>query len=180
MKYLLFFLILLNLQANITNRVFRLYQNKEYAKACNLGFKHFQEYKNSETYISLYAFSCLKSDYIARLVQPITALKFSKEARKNAVYFATILLQKKLLYYSLLDGYKLSKFQFPTTDYILSKVFNLYSQSTEDRNKKFYIFKDPDNQNLLYKLFLIKDHNINKMVIEEYNNEIKIKRHIYW
>jgi len=180
MKYLLFLLVVINLQANITNQMFQLYQNKEYAKACSLGFRSFQQYKHDETYVSLYAFACLKSDYIDRLSQPIIALKFSKEARKNAAYFATILLQKKLLYYALIDGYDLSKFQFPTTDYILSKVFDRYSKLPKDTKREFYLFKDLHNPKLSYKLFLIKDHNIDKMVIEEYYNRSKIKRHIYW
>jgi len=185
MRYFLLVLLVINLHANITNKMFQLYQNKEYKKACTLGFNHFKQYKNNEIYTSLYAFSCLKSDYIDRLSQPITALKFSKEARKNAAYFATILMQKKLLYYSLLDGYSLSKFKFPTTDYVLSKVFDLYSKSQEHTNKKFYIFKDLHDPKLMYKLFTIKDYNrkktvIRKMIIEEYYDTIKVKRHIYW
>lgn len=180
MRYLLFLLLVINLHANITQKMFQLYQNEEYAKACTLGFDHFKQYKNDETYASLYAFSCLKSDYIDRLSQPITTLKFSKEARKNAAYFATILMQKKLLYYSLVDGYKLSKFKFPTTDYVLSKVFDLYSKLPEHQTKEFYIFKDKNDPKLMYKLFIIIDHNIKKMVIEEYYDTIKIKRHIYW
>ncbi|SFV52303.1 FIG00470045: hypothetical protein [hydrothermal vent metagenome] len=180
MKYLLPFLLVINLQADITTQMFQLFEKKEYAKSCTLGFRHFQQHKHNETFVSLYAFSCLKSDYIDRLSQPIIALKFSTEARKNAAYFTTILLQKKLLYYALIDGYDLSKFQFPTTDYVLSKVFDLYSKSPKKHDKKFYIFNDLDNPNLSYKLFLIKKNNINKMVIEEYLNKIKIKRHIYW
>jgi len=180
MRYIIVLFVVLNLHANVKQKMFQLYQNQEYAKACTLGFDFFKKYKKDEAYASLYAFSCLKSDYIDRLSQPITTLKFSKEARKNAAYFATILMQKKLLYYSLLDGYKLSTFKFPTTDYVLSKVFNLYSKLPEHPHKEFYIFKDKDDPRLMYKLFIMRHNNIKKMVIEEYYDTIKIKRHIYW
>jgi len=158
----------------------QLYQNEEYTKACNMGHDYFNKYKKDEAYSSLYGFSCLKSDYIDRLSQPITSLKRSKSARKNAAYFATILMQKKLLYYSLIDGYELSKLKFPTTDYVLSKVFDLYSKLPSHKPKKFYILKDSNDPKLIYKLYIIKQHHMNKMVIEEYYDTIKIKHHIYW
>ena len=177
---ILLVLILVNIQADIKQTMFQLYQNEEYAKACTVGYDYFKKYKKDEAYVSLYAFSCLKSDYIDRLSQPITSLKYSPEARKNAAYFSIILMQKKVLYYALIDGYELSQFKFPTTDYVLSKVFDLYSQLPKHQQKKFYILKDPHDSQLIYKLYVMKQHNINKMVIEEYYDTIKIKRHIYW
>ena len=89
-------------------------------------------------------------------------------------------MQKKLLYYALIDNYELSKFRFPTTDYVLSKVFDLYSRLPLHQRKKFYILKDTQDPKLIYKLYIMKQQNINKMVIEEYYDTIKIKRHIYW
>ena len=180
MKFLILVFLIVNVHANIKYKMFRLYQNKEYAKACTMGHNYFKQYKKDEAYSSLYAFSCLKSDYIDRLAQPITSLKFSKEARRNAAYFAIILMQKKLLYYSLIDNYKLTKFKFPTTDYVLSKVFDLYSKLPSHKPKKFYILKDSNDPKLIYKLYIIKQHNVNKIVIEEYYDTIKIKHHMYW
>jgi len=180
MRYLLVLLLVVNIYADIKGEMFQLYQDKKYAKACALGSKHFMQHKYDETYASLYGFSCLKSDAIDKLSQPITVLKFSKEARKNAAYFATILMQKKLLYYALLDGYKLSSFQLPSTDYVLSKVFDFYTKLPEHTEKKYYIFQDTKNPKRSYKLFTIKGKKSRKMVIEEYYDTIKIKRHIYW
>ena len=180
MRFLILFFLIVNANADIKHKMLQLYQNEEYAKACTMGYDYFNKYKKDEAYSSLYALSCLKSDHIDRLSQPITSLKFSKEARKNSVYFATILMQKKLLYYSLIDGYKLSKFKFPSTDYVLSKVFDLYTKLPSHKSKKFYILKDENDPKLIYKLYIMKQHNINKMIIEEYYDTIKIKRHIYW
>ncbi|WP_457745241.1 hypothetical protein [Sulfurimonas sp.] len=180
MKFIIFFFLLVNLNASIKQKMFQLYQNEQYSKACIMGSKYFKKYKKDENYVSLYAFSCVKSDYIDRLALPITTLRFSKETRKNSIYFATILMQKKLLYYSLVDGYNLSKYRFPSTDYVLSKVFDLYSKLGTHKKRDFYILKDPNDEKLIYKLFLIKKRNVKKMVIEEYYDTIKIKRHIYW
>lgn len=180
MKFIILFFLFINAHATIKDKMYQLYQNEEYSKACTMGYDYFKKYKKDEVYVSLYAFSCVESDYIDRLARAITALKFSKEARKNAAYFSTILMQKKLLYYSLVDGYQLSQFKLPTTDYVLSKVFDLYSQVDNKKQKKFYIFKDSDDSKLIYKLYLLKQRNINKIVIEEYYDTIKIKRHIYW
>jgi hypothetical protein len=89
-------------------------------------------------------------------------------------------MQKKLLYHSLLDGYQLSELKLPTTDYILSKVFDLYSKLGKHDKRTFYIFEDPKDKKLTYKLYLEKDYKIAKMVIEEYYDTMLLKRHIYW
>ena len=181
MRFLLLFFLVINANAStIKQKMFKLYQNEDYSKACTLGYDYFKKYRKDENYVALYAFSCIKSDYIDRLALPIATLKFSKDARKNSAYFSTILMQKKLLYYSLVDGYNLTEFHLPSTDYVLSKVFDLYAKIKDNKKKEFYILKDPDDEKLIYKLFLIKKQNIKKMVIEEYYDTIKVKRHVYW
>lgn len=180
MKLVLLLFIIINLQADVKQEMFKLYQNEEYAKACTLGYDYFKNNKKDEQFLSLYGFSCLKSDYIDRLAQPIAKLKFSKDARANAAYFSVILMQKKLLYHSLLDGYDLSKLILPTTDHVLSKVFDLYTKLEDHKNKEFYLFHDPENKKTTYKLYILKDNEIDKMVIEEFYDKMKIKRHLYW
>ncbi|MEA1956413.1 MAG: hypothetical protein U9N02_07975 [Campylobacterota bacterium] len=180
MKFLIIFFISVSLYSDIKNNIYELYQNKRYKEACSMGMRHFTKYKNDEQYISLYAFSCLEADYLDRLATPLTKLKFSSEARKNSAYFSIILMQKKLLYHALVDGQELKEFNFPTTDYILSKVFDLYSKSSDNKNKSYYLFEDKENKDLSYKLYLLKGSGLSKMIIEEiYNNKI-IKQHKYW
>lgn len=181
MKFMILFILAYNLYAyNIKQNLFTLYQNKQYKKVCNIGFNHFQKYKKDEEFVSLYAFGCLNADYIDRLTLPITTLKFSKEARANSAYFAVILMQKKLLYHALIDGYDLSKYVLPSTDYVLSKVFDLYTKLGKHQPRAFYLFKDPTDTKLSYKLYISKDYRTNKMIIEEYYDTIMLKRHIYW
>lgn len=165
--------------ADTKGQMLRLFQNKEYEKACNLGYDTYKENKRDEEFISLYAFSCLYSDYIDRLSAPASLLKLTPESRANSAYFAVIVMQKKLLYHALLDGYKLSNFKLPSTDYILSKVFDLYVKAKKNK-RNIYIFKDPDDSKITYKLYLRDDYKIKKMVIEEYYDTIAVKSHEYW
>ncbi len=181
MKIIILFLLTCNLYAmNMKQNLFTLYQNKKYDKVCSIGFSNFQRYKKDEEFVSLYAFGCLNADYIDRLAIPIATLKFSKEARANAAYFSVILMQKKLLYHALIDNYDLSKYILPSTDYVLSKVFDLYSKLGKHESRAFYLFQDPTDKKLTYKLYITKDYKVYKMVIEEYYDTMILKRHVYW
>ena len=180
MRLILILLISLNLSADIKDKMLGLYQNAKYEEVCNIGFNNFNRLKRDENYISLYAFSCLKSDFIDRLSVPIAMLKFSPEARANSAYFSIILMQKKLLYHSLIDEYELSELNLPTTDYVLSKVFDFYVKLGKHDKRLFYLFEDAKDKKLTYKLYILKDAGLSKIVIEEFYDTININRHVYW
>ncbi|MDQ7045347.1 MAG: hypothetical protein Q9M32_05475 [Sulfurimonas sp.] len=180
MKLLLVLLMSVSLYANTKQKMFTLYQNNKYEDVCNIGYNNFSSNNKDEEYISLYAFACLKSDYIDRLSTPVAMLKFSKEARSNSAYFSVILMQKKMLYHALVDGYNLEKLELPTTDYILSKVFDFYSKIGKHESRLFYLFEDQNDSKLTYKLYLSKGNKVDKMVIEEFYDSVIIKKHIYW
>ncbi|OHE02490.1 MAG: hypothetical protein A2513_08450 [Sulfurimonas sp. RIFOXYD12_FULL_33_39] len=180
MKILLIIVMAISLYADAKEKMFTLYKNKKYLEACDTGFDNFKENIRDEEYMSLYAFSCLNIDLLDRLSMPISTLKYSEEARSNAAYFSVILMQKKLLYHALIDGYDISGLNLPTTDYILSKVFDLYTKVKNDKKEEVYTFEDKDDSQQKYKLYLLKNDRINKIVIEEYKNTTLIKKHIYW
>lgn len=180
MKIFLAILLAINLHAQVKEEMLSLYQKKEFNEACDLGYKNFGLYSRDEEYVSLYAFSCLNVDYVDRLLIPITILKFSKEARSNAVYFSTIVMQKKLLYHAIIDDYDISALNLPTTDYILSKVFDLFSKHQKHGKKDVYIFEDEKDSRLKYKLYIIKDDKIDKIVIEKLYDSLSVSKHIYW
>ncbi len=170
--------LFISLQANSKNEIVSLFKTQQYKEACLKGLSIIDEYSRDEDFMTLYAFSCLNSDYIDRLNLPIAKLKFSKEARSNAAYFSVILMQKKLLLYSMIDGYDISDLKLPSTDFILSKVFDLYIKVP--MRKSFYLFDDPKKQKVSYKLYLKKERGVNKMVIEEFYDKIMTKQHFYW
>lgn len=166
--------------ADVKTSLYHLYQNKQYDQACKEGLNVFQANRQDEEFISLYAFSCLQADNIDRLAIPISMLKNSEEARSNAAYFSVILMQKKLLYHSLIDGYKLTEFKLPTTDHVISVVFDLYTKASHERKRNHYIFIDPNNEKISYKLYVKNGNQVQSMVIEEYYDTIMTHRHIYW
>jgi len=178
MKIALILVLATFLYGDFKQDIFKLYQDKKYSKVCNLGYKNFTKLKNDEKFISLYAFACLKSDYIDMLSVPITKLKQSKESRANASYFSIILMQKKLLYYAMVDGYDISSLNLPSTDYVLSKAFDFYIK--QNRKKDIYIFNDDKNNRISYKLSLTKKRGIYKIVIDEFYDNKFVKKHIYW
>jgi len=68
----------------------------------------------------------------------------------------------------------------PTTDYVLSKVFDLYASLGDHDSRTFYLFDDKNDKKLTYKLYLTKDDKLSKIVIEEFYDTIIIKQHVYW
>ena len=180
MKIAFLLFLTISLYANIKQDMFNLYQNKKFEDVCQQGFDNFKAHKQDEEFVSLYAFACLKSDYIDRLAVPVAVLKFSEEARANSAYFAVILMQKKLLYHALVDNYDLSTFRLPTTDYVLSRVFDLYAKLGKHEPRAFYLFEDPNDHKLTYKLYISRDYKLDKIVIEEFYDTMTIKRHVYW
>jgi len=180
MKIILILLFTLSLYADTKQTMFDLYQNEKYEKVCNIGFDKFRFNNKDEEYISLYAFACLKSDYLDRLSTPIAMLKYSKESRSNSAYFSVILMQKKLLYHSLVDGYNISNLNLPTTDYVLSVVFDLYAKLGKHEPRSFYLFENENDSKITYKLYLAKGNRVDKIVIEEFYDAVTIKRHVYW
>lgn len=180
MKIILALLLSVTIYADVKQKMFDLYQNKKYEDVCSIGFNNFRNNNKDEEFISLYAFACLNSDFIDRLSTPIAMLKFSKESRANSAYFSIILMQKKLLFHALVDGYNISQLNLPTTDYVLSKVFDLYSKLGSHEPRSLYILEDENDNKLTYKLYLEKGERIDKMIIEEYYDSIMIKKHIYW
>ena len=159
---------------------YKLYQAQKYEEACLSGEKVLQKYKNDEEFISLYAFSCLNADQLDKLAIPITELKKSPESRANAAYFSVILMQKKLLMHALSDGYDLKPIKLPTTEYVLSTVFDLYTNDQGSKERRRYNYVDPKDSKKSYRLFVTKSGASPKMIIEEYYDAALTKRHIYW
>lgn len=181
MKILIIIFIVINSHAyDIKKNMFNLYENKKFKEACNIGYNNFYNNLNDEEYISLYAFACLNIDYIDRLPIAITALRSSKESRSNASYLSIIYMQKKLLYHALLDNYNLTSLNLPTTNHVLSKVFDLYVKLGNHAQQQSYLLKDEKDSRIGYKLYTIKDKYLDKIVIEELYDSLTIAQHIYW
>jgi len=167
--------------SNLSN-LYKLYEKQKYDKACDYGTKYLYKRANkkNEKYLTLYGLSCLETDHIERLAIPISNLKSSKDARANASYFSTILLQKQLLMQALIDGKELSDLHLPKTTFVLSKVFSLFVQKKFTLNNGIYKLDDDKREDVRYQIY-IKDAKKNKkyMIIDIYKNDKFTQRYRY-
>ncbi len=180
-KILILLLILVNITfAKTLDDIKNLYANGKYSKACTLSGGLYMAYKDDEVFLNLFADSCLKSDMLNRMILPIVKLYKTKAARENAVYFSTILYQKKLLYHALCDNVDISYINLPKTDYILSKIFDKYVKKKYNFENGSYWFSDDFNINIKYKLSIEQTNGIKKMYLRTFKKNKKIKTRIYW
>lgn len=168
----------LTLFADAKTRLFSLYQQGNYLQACNLGQKGFSYNQHDEAYVSLYAFSCLKADLIDRLSAPAMILNQTPEARANAAYFSVILMQKKLLMQALYDQKPIKNLKFPTSSFLLSKVFDLYVQNPQTGNM-IKEYSDPSDNRRTYKLYPSETNGRKSITIDEYYDKILTFHHVY-
>lgn len=180
MKSLLLLALYLSIPsfADIKHTMYQLYQQGNYLQACNAGLKSFPQYQEDETYVSLYAFACLKADIIDRLAAPIMRLNQSEEARANAAYFSVIVMQKKLLIQALYDNKPINNLKFPTSGHLLSRVFDLYLKNPQS-GQFIKEYQDPSDSRLHYKLYTIEYNGLKSISIDEYYDKILTVHHIY-
>lgn len=161
------------------SRLYKFYENQEYNKACDYAYKYYykKKNKNSENYLTLYGLSCLETNNIDRIAIPMTRLTKTEDARANANYFGTILLQKQLLLQALLDNKPLGELVLPKTDFIISKIFKLFLYEKYILEGEKYTFTD---ENLLYKLYIKRVRRGERyMVIDIYKDNKFTKRYQY-
>ncbi len=178
---LVFFLILINFSyADDLDNLKDLYSNKEYAQVCSKSGGLYLQYKDNEEFLNIYAYSCLKSDMINRLILPIIKLRKTKQSRENAAYFATILFQKKLLYLALCDNIDISYINLPKTNYILSTVFDKFIKGDYELKDRSYWFNDDLNISTRYKLSVETRSGVKKIYLRTYKNDKLTKTRVYW
>jgi len=182
MKYIFICLMLITTYSFSIQRsdVYKAYQNKHYKTACTLAAKIYLYHKKDNDFLTVFANSCLKADNINRMAFPAMLLIRDSGARSNSIYFLTILYQKKLLYKSLIDGFDVSKYNFPTTDYILSKIFVKYSKKDYKKLANTYIFTDDKDKDVTYKMNVIKDKGVYKIVLKTFKKSVLVKKRVYW
>jgi hypothetical protein len=181
-KLFIFFTFLLPLYtfASDFDIVKEKYEAKEYRTACIKAGDLYNQYKENQDFLSIYAHSCLESDMINRLVLPIIKLYKTKEARENAAYFATILYEKKLLYYALVDDVDISYVNLPKTNYILSKIFHRFVNGDYNYKNGAYWFSDQKDNETSYKLSLEEHQKVKKIFLRTYKNGQVVKVRMYW
>ncbi|NPA03607.1 MAG: hypothetical protein GXO61_01975 [Epsilonproteobacteria bacterium] len=177
MRKFLFFLPLSLLAWEITvPSLVKAYKRGAYKRVCLQGYYIFDKLKKDENLLSMYAFSCLRSDYINRLAVPILILGKTPESRKNRSYFSLILAQKNLLISALADKEDFSNLKLPNTNHLISKVFNLYFQKKFKRVDNIYTAQEG---NVTYEIWLEKTKGNYPYLVVEVEKEGKKRKHIY-
>jgi len=145
---------------------------KNYLSVCKTGMNHLNKIRNDEELLSLVGVACAKSDYLIYLPTLVNLLKKTEIGRKNGIYFAVLLLQKKLLYSYMMDNIDISYYKMPLTDHPLSVVVTAISNKEFEKNGDKIIIK---YNNKIYKVY----KNGDKIFIDIYDGDNLIETHWY-
>ncbi len=152
-------------------KLLNYYKAKNYKKTCRYAKTALSKLDNS--FLSIVGDACAKEDDINILGIIVAKLNKTKSDRVNASYFATLILEKKLLYQFMNDGLDLSGLVLPKTEHILSRVFEKITQKRYKVIKNKIIISDKPYR---YILWLSPDLPA-KLYIDEYKDMIFVKRH---
>ncbi len=177
MKSFILFLILITFGATANlnlNKIVESYKKGNYKETCHYGKKVLR--KLDDTFISLVGNACAKEDDINILGDIIKHLNKNKADRTNASYFATLILEKKLIYQFMNDDIDLSTLSLPKTDHILSRVFDKVAKGkykiVNKRDKKIKII-DGDFTYIMW----LSNNKPKRVYIDEFKNGNFVKRH---
>ena len=148
------------------------YLAQNYQSVCRYGMNHLN--KQNENLVSFVGYACIKSDNLFYLPTIINNLKYTPKGRKNSVYFATLLLEKKLLSSYVLDNVNISYFRFPLLDHPISIVItNIINKNFKKENNTLIIIYKAKT----YKVYGNKNNS--KVFIDIYQNNNLIQSHWY-
>ena len=157
------------------NDVLRDYEGKNFEKVCNDGAGFVLKSDKNEQILVAIGDACAKIDSINILGNISKNLISTKEYRESGSYFATLVLQKKLIYQFMHDTINLKELKLPRTNHVLSRVFEQLSKGNYEVVEKRIEIKTPD---LNYTLWLSVD-DPKKVFIDENKDGKLIKRHWY-
>jgi len=149
------------------------YLNHDFKNLCKYGITHFKDIKKNENTLSLVGLSCVKSDDLFYLPVIINNLKFTKNGRKNSIYFSTLLLEKKLLIAYMIDNFDVSYYRLPFINHPISVVFQAIQNKNFTKQDGILTIK---KGNKIYKVYKTED---DKVFIDEYENGDLIISHWY-
>ena len=151
------------------------YKNKDYKKVCLESASFYKNGGKNEKLLSIIGDACSKVDYINPLGYMVRGLISTPEFRENGSYFATLVLQKKLIYQFMNDRIDLKNLRLPRSGHVLSIVFeNLVKNNYKEKNNVITIVTGKRE----FKVWI--DNKKKRVVhIDEYKNGNKIKMHGY-
>lgn len=155
--------------------VVRDYKDEKYKEVCTQSASLYKNGEKNEEILSLIGDACAKIDYINPLGYITRGLISTPNFRENGSYFATLILQKKLIYQFMNDNIDLNNLRLPRSNHVLSIVFeNLVKKNYIEIDGKLVIRIDS-------KEYMIWIDNSKKRVVhvDEYVDNKRVKRHWY-
>ncbi len=160
------------------NDVLKDYEAERFEKVCNDGSIFYMRNDKNEDILTAVGDACARIDMINPLANIVKNLISTKEHRESASYFATLLLQKKLIYQFMHDDINLKELRLPRTNHVLSRVFeNLATDNYEVIDKGLRKIKITTPE-INYIMWLSTDEP-KKVFIDEYKDKKLIQRHWY-
>ena len=150
----------------------------KYNKVCEKGSRLFYAGYTDENFISLVGISCAKVDRINILGMLQRNLVSSQSSRENASYFATLILQKRLIYQFMIDDIDIAELSLPSSRHLLSRVFeNLSTNNYTVISKNPKLIEIEDNGRKI--ILSTSDDEPIKVLVDEYSVKGELKRHWY-
>ena len=180
MRYfsLILLLLFVNINAKTTDQLIQDFKQKKYYSVCQEGLNEFRAGRQEEKFLAIVGTACANIDNINPLGTFQGKMISTRDSRETSAYFVSLLLEKKLIYYFMLDDISLAHLQLPVSAHILSFVFeHLGSGKFVYTSKNPKIIKIEDaNRSILVST---SNDEPKKVFIDEYNGATLLKRHTY-
>jgi len=152
------------------------FKAKKYNKVCEKGSRVYYGGYTEENFVSLVGVSCAKVDRINMLGMLQRSLVNTKSSRENASYFSTLILQKRLIYQFMIDDLALNDLRLPTSNHILSRVFEQLSlgQFKLVSEMPKLVELDANGRRVILS---VSDDEPKKVLIDEYTTTGELERH---
>lgn len=174
--FIIFFLLTGLVNAKSTKAFLKDFNAGNYKEVCKNGLNHYYGGRKTEMFVAMVGTACAYVDNINPLGLLQKNLVSSADARETASYFATLLLQKRLIYQFMLDDINVTRLTLPYSNHILSLVFtNLAEKNYKILSKKPKMIKIIDGEKNI--LVSISDDTPHKILIDVYEGSVLTKRH---
>lgn len=174
--WILLFLLLHVGQAKSTQAFLEDFKKANYAEVCTNGLRHYYGGRKTEMFVAMVGTACAYEDNINPLGLLQRNLVNSPDARETASYFATLVLQKRLLYQFMLDDVNLAHLTLPYSNHILSLVItHIADNSYKVLSTSPKMIKISDGANTIS--VSISDDQPRKVLVDVYEGSTLQKRH---
>ena len=163
------------LHAYSYSEILKDYEAKNYEKICSQGSSLLSGNEKNENILIAIGDACAKIDAINPLGNVVKNLISTESYRESGSYFATLILQRKLIYQFMHDKINLKELRLPRTEHVLSRVFEELAKGNYTEKEKRIEIKTPELEYLLW----LSNDNPKKVYIDELKNGKLVHRHWY-